>query len=151
MLNLFDEEIVEENEVEEKEKKPSLFDWLNSITSNKKDMRKDNSELNGFDRFIIARGLGMSETTIGFANAMNQSPHLDKHTHYAFYYSGIPKHRPKSKWAKVAKDDRLKSFMEITGLTKHKALDAIKALTPQQVDDIIIDRNKKPKKTRKRK
>ena len=141
MINLLGKQIqVSEPDNEEDTKKPDvpkLFDWLKAINQSKDDLRRDDPSLVGFEPFIITKGLGQSETTIGFANIMNKMPHIPKDMVYLFYLNGVPKHRAYAKWAKNSHGKDLKPFMEMTGVSREKALEALRVLTKAQIKRIL--------------
>ena len=156
MINLFGEEIEAEEIVEEYKRPaaPALFDWLGSINKDKNDLRETDSELRGFDPFIINKGLMQAQNTMPFAQLMNRLPHIPKEYQYVFLKGAIPAHRGFAKWAKAAKEDRLKDVMAKTGYTKEKAMDAIRVLTDSQLDQLLevaggIQKNKRKKSQKK--
>jgi len=152
MLNIFGDELDEVQEEQEYKRPaaPSLFDWLNNITNGKNNELERDQDLRGFEPYIIAKGLGQGEGTLGFANLMNQLPNIPKRYQYLFYLHGIPKHKAYNKWAKSSHDKNLKPFMEVTGLTKEKALDALRVLTSEQIKAILTDPNSKTRKRKKK-
>lgn len=138
--NLFGEPLVVQQEevVEEtKPKNPGLFDWLKSVTSDKNDMEEHNGSVPGFDSYMIATALGHSQSTIGFANFLNQNPHIPLREQYRLLFHGIPKARVYSKWPKSKYPKELKDFMKATGLPKQKAVMAMKCLTKEQIKRIL--------------
>ena len=138
-MNIFGDPIEEVEESEEiwKKKQPSLFDWLNNITFGKEDFRLKASELEGFDPFMICKGLGQSKTTVGFANLMNTMSHIPKEQQYVFYLKGIPKHKNYAKWAKNEMTKEFKEFHKVIGGTEAKAREAWNILTDEQIGEIM--------------
>jgi hypothetical protein len=139
MKNLFGQVIkldVPEDGVD-KSNAPKLFDWLRSINQTKIDLRNKDKLLSSFDPFIINKGIGQSQDTLGFANFINKMPNLPKDMVYLFYLHGIPKNRSYSKWSKATHGKDLKPFMLATGLSKQKALDALKVLTKEQIKRVL--------------
>ena len=140
MKNLFGKVISVEEPEEEKPSKPDvpkLFDWLGAINKSKQDLRSTDPSLVGFEPFIINKGLGQSQTTVGFANFMNKIPHLPKEMQYLFLLHGVPKNRAYAKWSKNTHGKDLKPFMAATGVGKEKALEALRVLTNAQVKRIL--------------
>lgn len=154
MINLFGDEIEEQVEEVVEYKRPAapaLFDWLGSINKDKNDLRERDSDLRGYEPFIINKGLMQAQNTIGFAQLMNRLPHIPKEYQYLFLKGAIPAHRGFAKWAKAAKEDKLKDVMAKTGYTKEKAMDVIRVLTDTQLDQLLAVKGGVQKKTRKKK
>ena len=147
MLDLFGDEIPEVVEVKPDEKAPvpKLFDWLGSINTNKKDLRYEmvsdkvfaDPELKSYSEFIINKGLGQSEATVGYANLMNRMPHIPKDMQYTFLRTGIPSHRSFAKWAKTTKFDNLQEVMAKLGYNETKAKEAILVLGEAGVKQLL--------------
>lgn len=136
-MNLFGDSVTEVK-VEDEYKVPAapkLFDWLGSITTKKNDMRTES--MKGFDPFIINKGLGQSEATVGFANMMNRLPNIPKDMQYLFLLNGIPRHKSYAKWTKVTKFDKLKEVMEKLGYNEDKAREAILVLGTEGVKKLL--------------
>ena len=137
--NLFGNPIVEDTPQEEPTKPDTLklFDWLGSINKTKEDLRSKDPSLSSFEPFIINKGLGQSQTTIGFANFMNKMPKLPKEMVYLFHLHAVPKNRAFAKWSKNSHSKDLKAFMEVTGIGKEKSLEALRVLTKQQIKEVL--------------
>lgn len=138
--NLFGQVIQEEKHITEEPSKPvgpKLFDWLKSLNQTKEDLRSIDPSLSSFEPFIINKGMGQSQGTVGFANFVNKMPQLPKDMVYLFYMHGLPKNRNFAKWSKVSHGKDLKPFMEATGLGRDKALEALKVLTKEQIKRIL--------------
>ena len=122
---------------------PKLFDWLGSITTKKNDMRSES--MKGFDPFIINKGLGQSEYTVGFANIMNRLPNIPKEQQYLFLLNGVPKHRSYAKWTKIDKFDKLKEVATNLGYSEDKAREAILVLGEEGVKELLYVKGGVPK------
>lgn len=128
---------------------PKLFDWLGSITTKKNDMRTES--MKGFDPFIINKGLGQSEATVGFANMMNRLPNIPKDMQYLFLLNGIPKHKSYAKWTKVTKFDKLKEVAAKLGYNEDKAKEAILVLGEEGVKELLHVKGGVPKPIKRKK
>lgn len=129
------EEVIEEEY--KRPKVPALFDWLTSVNKTKQDLRPKDTELRGYEPFIINTGLGQSEATVGFANLMNRLDRIPKEMHYLFLLYGIPKNNSFAKWAKKTKDDRVKAVMAKLHYNEEKAKEAIWVLGDEGVDKLL--------------
>jgi hypothetical protein len=148
MMNLFGKLVELTTTEEEKPSKPEvpkLFDWLNAINKSKEDLRHKDPSLIGFETYIITKGLGQSQTTIGFANFMNKLPKIPKEMVHLFYLYGVPKNRAYAKWCKNSHSKDLKPFQEATGLGRDKALEALRVLSKQQIKQILKPQGAKVK------
>ena len=139
MKNLFGQVIKVIEPIEEPSKVvgPKLFDWLKAINQSKEDLRSKDPSLGSFEPFIINKGLGQAQGTIGLANMVNRMPRLSKECVHLFYLHGMPKNRIYSKWSKLSHGKDLKPFQEATGLGRNKALEALRVLTKEQIKRII--------------
>lgn len=152
MINLFGDKVIEPDVIEEDDVKraavPKLYDWLTAINSTKTDLRKvgvpgndkifPDPEMRGYEPFIINKGLGQSQATIGFANLMNRMPHIPKEYQYLFLVGGIPKNRSFAKWAKVNNPDKLKEVMARLNYSEAKAKEAIRVLGKEGVKKLLF-------------
>ena len=84
ILEGFGEPIVEvdEKEFEDKLKKISPFDFVNSINYSKENLIVDERTENEYNAFIVNRAMGFGKDTIIAGNEMNARPHLDKKLQY---------------------------------------------------------------------
>lgn len=149
MNNLFGEQVVEETHIEDVECKradvPKLYDWLTSINTTKEDLRVKDPSLRGYEPFIINKGLGQSQSTIGFAALMNRLAHIPKEYQYVFLRGGIPKNKSFAKWAKVEKIDKLKEVMAKLQCSEAKAKEAILVLGKKGVKQLLTIKGGKTK------
>ena len=53
------------------------FEYVNSITHNKKDIMVDDISEKGYNSFMVNRSLSYFHDTVLMANEMNQHHHLD--------------------------------------------------------------------------
>jgi hypothetical protein len=83
----------------------SPFDYVNTITTSKKNMMRDseNDKLaeKDYNAYFVNKALSYYPDTILHANLMNLNYHLDKRPQYEFLLNSI---RPKKRWAKWVKD-----------------------------------------------
>lgn len=116
-----------------------LFEILDSITFTKVDAtRGENGEDNvrTYDPFIIVQALSQHVDTILYANEMNKHPLVSKQMHFDYLFNSIRSKRRRGKWAKKSAYDDLDVVMRYYGYSKAKAVDALKVLTKEQIDDI---------------
>ena len=114
-----------------------LKDWLNSINFNKKNLiEEDPSEIKSYAPYIINRCLSGHLDCILFANEMNQNSFLDKDMQYSFYLNTLRKKKRFSPWLRKDKVTDLEIIKQYYGYSNEKASNALKILTPEQINYI---------------
>tara|TARA_B100000575_G_scaffold59257_1_gene44895 strand:- start:248 stop:631 length:384 start_codon:yes stop_codon:yes gene_type:complete len=114
-----------------------LKDWLNSINFTKENlMEKDPDAINKYPPYIINRCLSGHLDCIMFANEMNKFPNLDKDLQYSFYLNTLRKKKRFSPWLRKDKVTDLEIVKQYYGYSNEKASNALKILTPDQINFI---------------
>jgi len=114
-----------------------LKDWLNSINFNKENLIKGNPDIvKQYPPFIINRCLSGHLDCILFVNEMNKSHFLEKDMQYYFYLNSLRKKRRFSPWLRKDKISDLDYVKRYYGYSNEKALQALKLLSPEQIDFI---------------
>ena len=114
-----------------------LKDWLNSINFNKKNLiEEDPSTIKDYAPYIINRCLSGNIDSILFANEMNKYSFLDKDMQYSFYLNTLRKKKRFSPWLRKDKVTDLEIVKQYYGYSNEKALQALRILTPDQINFI---------------
>ena len=114
-----------------------LKDWLNSINFNKDNLiEEDPSEIKNYPPYIINRCLSGHLDCIMFANEMNKYSFLDKDMQYSFYLNTLRKKKRFSPWLRKDKVKDLEIIKQYYGYSNEKASNALKILTPEQINFI---------------
>ena len=114
-----------------------LKDWLNSINFTKENLiEKDPDAINKYPPYIINRCLSGYLDCIMFANEMNKFPNLDKDLQYSFYLNTLRKKKRFSPWLRKDKVTDLEIVKQYYGYSNEKASNALKILTPDQINFI---------------
>ena len=114
-----------------------LKDWLNSINFNKENLiEEDPSTIKDYAPYIINRCLSGNIDSILFANEMNKYSFLDKDMQYSFYLNTLRKKRRFSPWLRKDKVTDLEIVKQYYGYSNEKASNALKILTPEQINFI---------------
>ena len=114
-----------------------LKDWLNSINFTKENLIEEDPDLiKQYPPFIINRCLSGHLDAIMFANEMNKYPNLDKDLQYHFYLNTLRKKKRFSPWLRKDKGTDLEIIKQYYGYSNEKALNALKILTPDQINFI---------------
>ena len=114
-----------------------LKDWLNSINFNKQNLiEEDPSTIKDYAPYIINRCLSGNIDSILFANEMNKYSFLDKDMQYSFYLNTLRKKKRFSPWLRKEKVTDLEIIKQYYGYSNEKASNALKILTPEQINFI---------------
>lgn len=112
---------------------PTIWDYVNSVTHNKKDLWDNLTSESEYDSFMINRALSMFPDTILYAQEMNRNPHVSKKHNYYYYINSLRPSKRFSKWPKKVADDDLDAVKEYYGYNTDKAKTALGLLSPQQL------------------
>ena len=113
-----------------------LKDWLNSINFNKENLMEDPAVKKDYPPYIINRCLSGHLDCIMFANEMNKYSFLDKDMQYSFYLNTLRKKKRFSPWLRKEKVTDLEIIKQYYGYSNEKASNALKILTPEQINFI---------------
>ena len=110
---------------------------LPSILQTKQHCLHTEQDEKSYPHFIVGRALSQFADTVFFANAVNYYPSLDNKLKYDFLLNTVkPYRRPFSKWAKKVEPVDLAVVKEYYGYSDAKALEALRILTPDQIDSL---------------
>ena len=114
-----------------------LKDWLNSINFTKQNLiEEDPDVIKDYAPYIINRCLSGHVDCIMFANEMNKYSFLDKDMQYSFYLNTLRKKKRFSPWLRKDKVTDLEIIKQYYGYSNEKASNALKILTPEQINFI---------------
>ena len=114
-----------------------LKDWLNSVNFTKENLiEEDPSVIKDYPPYIVNRCLSGHLDTVMFANEMNKFPNLDKDLQYHFFLNTLRKKKRFSPWLRKDKVTDLEIIKQYYGYSNEKALQALKILTPDQINFI---------------
>ena len=126
-----------------------LKDYLNSINLNKKNLMAEDSdpawEIN-YPSYVINKCMSHHMDTVMYANEMNQYSNISKKMQYDFYIHIVRPKRRFSPWGKKKKIDDLDLVKRYYGYSTDKAIQALRILSPNQIDYIKDKLNKGGKK-----
>lgn len=125
-----------------------LKDYLNTINQTKQYlMDEDPGWEKNYPPFVINKCMSQHLDTIMFANEMNQYPGLDKKLQYDFFINIVRPRKRFSPWGKKQKVKDLELVKEFYGYSTEKAMQAMRILSPDQLE-IIRDKLNKGGKNR---
>ena len=113
-----------------------LKDWLNSINFTKENLIEDPSAIKDYAPYVINRCLSGNLDSIMYANEMNRYHNLDKDMQYSFYLNTLRKKKRFSPWLRKEKVTDLEIIKQYYGYSNEKASNALKILTPEQINFI---------------
>ena len=124
-----------------------LKDYLNSINFSKNYlMNEDPAWEKNYPTYVINKCLSHHMDTIMFANEMNIHSHMDKRLQYDFLINIVRPRKRFSPWGKKNKVKDLDLVKKYYGYSSDKAIQALRILTPNQLDYIKEKLNKGGKK-----
>jgi hypothetical protein len=110
------------------------FDFVNAITTTKKDLFDDALASKDYIPFIINRGLSYFPDTVLYANEMNLNSGIPNDWQFYFFLNSIVKKKRFSKWHKKdAETESLRLVMEYFGYSSEKAKEALTVLNDAQL------------------
>ena len=118
-----------------KEVLPSLLQTKKSI------INSDNEK--EYEPYIVNRALSQHNDILLYVNEMNRYSGLDKKMQYDYYINTfVAKKRPFQKWYKASESKDIQVIKEYFGYSSEKAKDALRILTPEQIDKIreVVDK-----------
>ena len=126
-----------------------LKDYLNSINLNKNNLMDEDSDpawKSKYPAYIINKCMSHHMDTVMYANEINQYSFLDSKMQYDFYIHIVRPRRRFSPWGKKQKIDDLDLVKRYYGYSTDKAIQALRILSPNQIDYIKDKLNKGGKK-----
>ena len=130
-------EAVDEEQFEDKLKKISPFDFVNSINYSKEDLIVDERTEKEYNPFIVNRAMGFGPDTVIAGNEMNSRHHLDNKMQYDFLRSTVRKAKRYNKWIKAEESD-IEAIQKFFGYSFFKAKEALRILNGDQIDRIKL-------------
>ena len=113
-----------------------MSDYLTSINQSKKSLVIDEESEKAYPPFIVNKCLSGFLDTILYANEMNMNHHLDKKMQYDFFINSISPRKRFSPWEKKTSVDYLDAIKEYYGYNTDKALQALRILSKEQLEEI---------------
>lgn len=114
----------------------SPFDWINSISYNKKNLMETKEDEKSYNSWMINKGLSYYPDTVEYANMMNMMYNLDPKLQYDFLINIVRPRKRFSKWSKKKKDSDLELVMKYFGYNANKAKSALLILSKEQLSEI---------------
>ena len=114
-----------------------LKDYLYSINQSKKNILDDDPDAaRKYPAYVVNRCLSSFTDTVLYANEMNKNSHLAPKMQYDFFINSVKPRKRFSPWARKDSIDYLDVVKEYYGYNDDKALQALRILTKDQLDNI---------------
>lgn len=123
------------------DKKLTPLDFIKDISQFKKDILTEDVE-KYYNSFLINKYLSMDATTVLYAAEMNLRPHMPKRMQYDYYLNAIEKRNRFFRYVKETSDDNVAVVKEYFGYGKKKAKEALRLLSPEDLEYIKTRLNK---------
>jgi hypothetical protein len=97
--------------------KRNPFDFVKSVSYDKKDIMVDDIEEKAYQPFLINKALSYHQDSVFFANEMNVRGSMDNRLQYLFYLNTLRKRQRFSSWVKPyisKKLDVIKKYYQIS-------------------------------------
>lgn len=116
-----------------------MFEFLDAITVNGKDIYEGTESAKEYPEFAINRGLAQNMDTVMFAAEMNKHPGIRGRMHFSYLLNAVKKKKRYAKWAKKTdvKLEALEAVQKHFNYSTEKALAALQILTKEQLDVIL--------------
>lgn len=116
----------------------SLFDFLNNISYDKKDLSDSEEFQKIYSDFMINRFLSMSPETVFWAHELSKMNNIPKKSHYYFLLNGLEKKKRYFKYEKGSKsDERINKLQEFYNVNIDQALEIFELLSEEQINKIM--------------
>jgi|APSaa5957512493_1039668.scaffolds.fasta_scaffold72274_2 hypothetical protein len=113
------------------------FDYIDTITTTKKNIMVDEVSEKGYVPFIVNRGLSQYAETILFANEINKCSHLDNRLQYEMLLNIVrPKKMSRRKWGKFEASNNLEVVMEYYKCNSRRAQEYLSMLPDDELKKI---------------
>lgn len=122
---------------QEKPKKTTPFDFIKSVSETKKDIIKEDPELEkDYNAFIVNRGFGYFPDTVLHANELNMLPDIPRIAQYYYYMASLRKRKRFSKWYKLEPNEDLKLVQDVYNVRVEVAKEYLKVLTEENIQTL---------------
>jgi hypothetical protein len=116
------------------------FDYVNQILNGKKNLIVDEITEKEYSPFLTNRSLSYHRDCVLFANEMNMRHFLDNKMQNDFLFGVVRKQkRSFNKWIKTEKNEDIDAVKKYFNFSTEKAVEALKILTKEQIEDIKIE------------
>jgi|TARA_R110000851_G_scaffold157287_2_gene300092 hypothetical protein len=116
--------------------KRNPFDFVKSVSYDKKDIMVDAVEENAYAPFLINKSLSYHQDSLFMTNEMNNRSHLDNRLQYVFLLNTLRKRQRFSKWEKPYLSKKLETIKSYYKISTLKAKEYMEVLSDKQVREL---------------
>tara|TARA_B100001245_G_scaffold234982_1_gene221754 strand:+ start:954 stop:1355 length:402 start_codon:yes stop_codon:yes gene_type:complete len=117
-------------------KKRNPFDFVKSVSYDKKDIMVDDIEEKAYQPFLINKALSYHQDSVFFANEMNHRTHVDNRLQYLFFLNTLRKRQRFSSWSKPYISKKLDVIKKYYQISQKEAKEYVNLLSDKQLREL---------------
>ena len=116
--------------------KRNPFDFVKSVSYDKKDIMVDDIEEKAYQPFLINKSLSYHQDSVFLTNEMNVRHGVDNRLQYMFFLNTLRKRQRFSQWQKPYISKKLDTIKEYYQISTREAKDYVELLSDKQLRDL---------------
>ena len=116
--------------------KRNPFDFVKSVSYDKKDIMVDDIEEKAYQPFLINKALSYHQDSVFFANEMNGRTHVDNRLQYLFFLNTLRKRQRFSTWSKPYISKKLDVIKKYYQISQKEAKEYVNLLSDKQLREL---------------
>ena len=116
--------------------KRNPFDFVKSVSYDKKDLMVDEVEEKAYQPFLINKALSYHQDSVFLTNEMNVRHGVDNRLQYQFFLNTLRKRQRFSKWQKPYVSKKLDTVKEYYQISTREAKDYVEILSDKQIREL---------------
>jgi len=116
--------------------KRNPFDFVKSVSSDKKDIMVDDIEEKAYQPFLINKSLSYHQDSVFFTNEMNCRHGVDNRLQYVFFLNTLRKRQRFSKWAKPYVSKKLTVVKDYYQMSTREAKELFTLLSDKEIREL---------------
>ena len=112
--------------------KRNPFDFVKSVSYDKKDIMVDDIEEKAYQPFLINKALSYHQDSVFLVNEMNIRHGTDNRLQYLFFINTLRKRKRFSKWHKPYESKKLDTVKNAFGISTQRAKEYLELLNDKQ-------------------
>ena len=116
--------------------KRNPFDFVKSVSYDKKDIMVDDIEEKAYQPFLINKALSYHQDSVFFSNEMNQRTNVDNRLQYLFFLNTLRKRQRFSSWSKPYISKKLDVIKKYYQISQKEAKEYVNLLSDKQLREL---------------
>ena len=116
--------------------KRNPFDFVKSVSYDKKDLMVDEVEEKAYQPFLINRALSYHQDSVFLTNEMNVRHGVDNRLQYMFFLNTLRKRQRFSQWSKSYISKKIDTVKQYYQISTREAKDYVNLLSDKQVREL---------------